>query len=73
MRITKENVADVFACYVLSPGQVERMNQVRDALQKAAEVVLENCPETSVRTRALNAITDARMLANQSIALEHQG
>ena len=44
--------------------------EVRDALANAFLVVLANVPPGPTRSRALNCILDARMLANQAITFE---
>lgn len=41
--------------------------KVRDALKAAHLAILTNVPPGPTRTRALNMLTDCRMLANQAI------
>lgn len=66
-RVTLNNVDDVFRYHQWDPGQQDAGNQVRDALIAAAKVILRTVPESPSRTRALNHLIDARMVANAAI------
>jgi len=50
--------------------QIEAGEVVRDALAKAYFAILSSVPSSPSRTRALNLLTDARMLANQAITFK---
>lgn len=63
-----DNVEEVFRYQPWNPDQVDAGNQVRDALVLAAKTILRTVPPSPSRTRALNAVMDARMLANQAIS-----
>ena len=63
----KEQIDDLFTYHPWTPAQVASGVIVRNALAAAYLAVLENAPPCSTRTRALNMIVDARMLANAAI------
>jgi hypothetical protein len=67
-RLTLHNIDDAFRYQPWGPDETDRGNQVRDALVAAAKVILRVVPESASRTRAINNLMDARMLANQSIS-----
>ena len=80
-RATKENaipeeidaaVNDLFAYHPWTGKQVEQGCAVRNALGEAYKVILFNVPSCPNRTRALNMLTDARMLANTAITFNGQ-
>lgn len=50
--------------------QCSQAKPVREALEAAYFAILTNVPSSPARTRALNCLTDARMLANQAITFE---
>lgn len=66
-RLTLENVAEAFQYQPWDSSQQLVGDAVRQRLQAAAEAILFGVPESPMRTRALNAIVDARMLANAAI------
>jgi hypothetical protein len=68
--LTLANVDEAFTFQPWDAGQVERGEAVRDALVLAAKQVLRNCPAGRLRTRALNNLIDARMLANAAITFK---
>jgi len=47
--------------------QIDKGDAVRSALIKAYCTILENVPASATRTRALNLLVDARLLANAAI------
>lgn len=65
--LTLDNVTDAFEYHPWDDDQKTRGEIVRHNLAAAAEVILANVPRSPLRTRALNAIFDARMLANAAI------
>lgn len=71
-RITLENVAEAFTYQPWNEDQNAAGTMVRQALETAARVILLNVPETPLRTRALNCLIDARMLANAAITFRGQ-
>jgi hypothetical protein len=68
--ITAENIRGAFTYKRPSEHQVPKYEAITEALIAAGEVILANAPRSPLRTRALNALFDARMLANASIATE---
>ena len=52
--------------------QIARGTPVRVALQEAYKVIVRNVAAGPMRTRALNMLTDCRMLANQAITFPGQ-
>lgn len=70
LRISEENLDEVFTYHAPTPEQVARMNAVRDQAKQLAATVLANVPSVPDRTRVLNTISDLCMLANKAIILE---
>lgn len=70
-RVTLDNVRHVFTYQPWNEDQSKRGNEVREALISAVETILRNVPECPTRTRAINNLIDARMLANAAIT--HDG
>ena len=66
-RITIDNVDDAFTYQSWDQEQQASGGAVRSALVAAAKVILQTVPESPLRTRALNNLVDARMLANAAI------
>lgn len=62
-----QNVDRLFRWQPWGAYEVEAGEQVREALVAAAKAILRNVPSSASRTRALNCLMDARMLANQAI------
>jgi hypothetical protein len=71
-RLTLDNVEKAFEYQSWSPEQIKAGQVVRAALVEAAKAILNNVPESPLRTRALNNLVDARMLANASITFMGQ-
>lgn len=69
--LTLENVADAFEYHPWAPDQREAGEIVREALVAAAKAILRSVPQGPSRTRALNHLIDARMIANAAIT--HRG
>lgn len=65
--LSLENVDQAFKYQPWDPFQQQSGDVVREALVAAAKAILRTVPRTPSRTRALNAVMDARMLANQAI------
>lgn len=70
-RMTLDTVREVFTYQPWNPDQQDRGRAVTEALIHAAESILRAVPECPTRTRALNNLVDARMLANAAIT--HDG
>jgi len=70
-RLGLGNVEDVFRYQPWNEDQQTRGKAVTEALIDAAKTILRNVPECPTRTRALNNLIDARMLANAAIT--HDG
>ena len=66
-RITLDNCREAFTYIPWTEGQVAAGKQVTEALIAAAETVLRVVPESPLRTRAINGLFDARMIANAAI------
>jgi hypothetical protein len=66
-RLSLDNLEAAMAYQPWDREQVEAGNAVREALTQAAASILRNVPKSPMRTRALNNIIDARMLANGAI------
>lgn len=70
-RIDVNNVREAFTYAAWDKSQVDAGKEVTEALIIAAETVLRVVPESPLRTRAVNGLFDARMLANAAIT--HRG
>jgi hypothetical protein len=66
-RIDESNVEEAFTYQPWNEEQVAAGKEIREKLMDAARAMLKGCPETPLRTRAINALVDARMLANAAI------
>lgn len=69
-RITLDNVEEAFTFQSWKEDQQDAGKAVREALVGAARVILNYVPESPLRTRALNNLVDARMLANAAITFK---
>ena len=65
--LSLENIEEAMQYQQWGPLETKRGAQVREALTMAAKAILWNVQRSPLRTRALNAIVDARMLANAAI------
>jgi enoyl-[acyl-carrier-protein] reductase (NADH) len=65
--ITEKELKEIFTYAPWNDSQVAIGSQVRQKLQESFEVIVNSVPSSPLRTRALNAIIDARMLANAAI------
>lgn len=65
--ITLENVEDVFAYHAWSPEQKDCGDCVREALIVGVKAILRSVPPGALRTRAIDCLVDARMIANAAI------
>ena len=70
-RITLDNIEHAFTHQPWNADQQTRGAVVTAALIHAARMILQNVPESPTRTRAMNNLIDARMLANAAIT--HDG
>lgn len=66
-RLNESNVTEAFNYQPWNDEQVAAGQEIRDALVTTAKLMIKNAPETPLRTRALNALIDARMLINACI------
>jgi hypothetical protein len=71
IEVTLENVHTAFTYQKPTEEQIPRFNAITEAAEAYARVILANAPRTPARTRALNAVIDSRMMANNAIA--HEG
>lgn len=67
-RLNINNVEQAFHYQPWNEEQQKAGEDIRTALVAAAKTIIANVPETPLRTRALNALVDARMLANAGIS-----
>ena len=70
-RLSLDNVEHAFTYHPWNEDQQRRGKEVTAALIAAAKAIITNVPECPTRTRALNNLIDARMLANAAIT--HDG
>lgn len=70
-RLTFGNVDHAFTYQPWNGDQIQRGREVAAALVAAAKTLLRTVPECPTRTRALNHLIDARLLANAAIT--HDG
>lgn len=70
-RLNLDNVEHAFTYQPWNDDQLQRGKEVTAALIFAAKAVIRAVPECPTRTRALNNLIDARMLANAAIT--HDG
>ena len=70
-RLTLANIEHAFTYQTWNEDQARQGREVTSALIAAAKAVLMNVPECPMRTRALNNLVDARMIANAAIT--HSG
>jgi acyl carrier protein phosphodiesterase len=61
-------VQELFTYREWTEEQKASGKRVKDFLAEAYKAIIINVPSCPARTRALNALTDARMLANQAIS-----
>lgn len=65
--LTLDNVNAAFQYQPWNHHQQQQGDQVRELLTFAAKGILRNVPSGPLRTRALNHLIDARMIANAAI------
>jgi hypothetical protein len=63
-------VKDLFEYHKWEAEKAKRGNLVRESLSMAFLDLIVNVPPCPTRSRALNCILDARMLANQAITFD---
>lgn len=66
-----ETISDLFQYHAWDAEQQEHGAEVRTALASAYSEIIDHVPPCPTRTRALNMLVDARMLANAAIT--HKG
>lgn len=65
--ITLENVEAAMQYHPWGVEQLEAGNQCRESLTAAIRTILRTVPNCPLRTRAINHLVDARMIANAAI------
>jgi hypothetical protein len=65
-------IEKLFGCTEWSSEKDRKEEDVKLVLIDAYSVILANVPSSPSRTRALNCILDARMLANQALTFDGQ-
>jgi hypothetical protein len=76
MRLERnEYLARYFRYHKPNEDQRRRMEAINTKATEFAASLWDNCPESAERTLALRAVEEARMRANQSIAVNesHRG
>lgn len=63
-------IDDLFTFHPWDDEKIAKGNAVKVHLKEAYKAVILNVPSSPTRTRALNAITDARMLVNQALTFD---
>ena len=63
-------VSDLFTHQSWDSTQIHDGEEVRHALEGAYRAVIAHVPPSATRTRALNAIVDARRLADDAISFK---
>ena len=66
----EEAIEEVFRYHPWSTEQRQAGEYVKKALMTAYVAILVNVPSCPSRTRALNMLTDCRMLANRAITFQ---
>lgn len=66
-----EAIHDLFEYHAWDEKKIGNGKAVRNALASAYGAIINSVPPCPTRTRALNMLTDARMLANAAIT--HEG
>ena len=64
----QEAIDDLFTYHPWTDAQIDKGAKVKEELKKAYLAILVHVPACPSRTRALNCLTDARMLANAAIS-----
>lgn len=64
----KEVLAELFSYHTPTEVTLPKFAAINQAAKNFAEVVLQNCPCSVDRSRVIQFIQDARMVANRSIA-----
>jgi hypothetical protein len=62
-------VAELFRYHAPNLETIPKYAAINLAAKHFAELILQNCPRGKDRTRAIEKLRDARMLANASISL----
>ncbi|HEY9791468.1 MAG TPA: hypothetical protein V6D22_13780 [Candidatus Obscuribacterales bacterium] len=63
-------VDELFTFHAWTPAMVEEGQAIREKLAAAYKEILSLVPPCPTRTRALNALTDCRMLVNTAITFK---
>lgn len=61
---------DLFTFKPWNDEKIAKGGEVKDALKEAYKLIIKNVPSCPTRTRALNCLIDARMLANAAITFD---
>jgi hypothetical protein len=51
-------------------GQIDRMNEIRNAAKELAHIITQNCPSSADRSAAIRKLRECVMTANVAIVLE---
>lgn len=66
--VTDDNVKDVFTYHAPTPEQVVQYQEIREACENAARVILKNVPRCADQQAAIRCIREGMMTANAGIA-----
>lgn len=66
----EEIVAEFFKYHAPTEFTIPKFAAINQAAKNLAEVIMSNCPRGWDRRDAINAVRQARMIANAAIALE---
>ncbi len=69
MEITKATLDHIFTYHAPKGSQTARYEKIREAAKAYAFAILDSCPDSRERTRALESIKTSTMEANASIAI----
>ena len=63
------NIDNIFSYHAPKPDQIPRYEEIRSKAREFAHFLKDNTPESAEQTLALRKLSEAVMLANQSIAV----
>lgn len=63
-------VDELFAFKPWNQATIDKGAAVKEPLKAAYMAIIQNVPSSPTRTRALNMLTDCRMLVNQTLTFE---
>ncbi len=70
--MTREEIINMFTYHSGCKEQLPLWKNVNQAIQQAAFVLIESCPDSQELTLAIQDLQRARMMANAAIALHYK-